>query len=53
MDVLPAVSDSWFGLDGSRYARVQLAVEVPDVGRVVQLECGRSTSGRWFLAWVG
>ena len=27
--------------------------EVPDMGRVVQLECGRSTSGRWFLDWVG
>ena len=27
--------------------------EIPDMGRVVQLEGGRSTSGRWFLAWVG
>ena len=23
------------------------------MGRVVQLEYGRSTSGRWFLAWAG
>ena len=28
-------------------------MEVPDMGRVVQLEGGCSTSGRWFLAWVG
>ena len=27
MDVLPAVGDSWLGLDGSRSARVQLAVD--------------------------
>ena len=51
MEVLPteAPDKEWF------YWELPLE-EVPDMGRVVQLEYGEtsgSTSGRWFLVWVG